>query len=476
MSPVAARVKGSDFLKKILGLLLLLPLALILSTAATGANNYLLLFIVAGLIFLSVLTDFRVGLSLIAFCSYFLSFSIWYLHLPRELISLTYFLIILVLFREFFFTANLQPVRTPINYLLMLVVALGLLSIANGESAMLASFKALLRHIGYPLLFILILTAQPDEKLMRKLVWVILLVGLLQIPASAWQFFYYWIINPKDAGYRADHSSGLLGYSCGGHTAIMMAMIFCLMMAFALVKGFTLKRLLAAASTIVPVFLASARAGVLFFAIAGFFMMVFAPLQKHIGLAQRVFLGGLMVALIATMVLLGVGGESFKFVFDWDYMYEYSMKTSDSGLGRLQAFGFVTSKLSDPVSRMIGLGPGTLTPTQLMKNPRALINQDADLYRNVTGYTVTTIELGFLGLALFLLIYFRIYRAVRRFLKQIDDPFWEAISLGFCGLTIVYIVSIVYVDSWIYYPLPFTFWALAAAIYRVGIIKGIFEG
>jgi hypothetical protein len=66
-----------------------------------------------------------------------------------------------------------------------------------------------------------------------------------------------------------------------------------------------------------------------------------------------------------------------------------------------------------------------------------------------------------------------VYAFNRRFLKSIDDPFWEAVSLGFCGAIFVYVISTVYVDSWIYYPLPFTFWALAAAIYRIGVLRGI---
>jgi hypothetical protein len=473
MKTLAAGLKNADVTKKIVGLVLLSPLALMLSTAVTGTNNYMLLFVVAGLVFLTVLTDFRVGLVLIVASSYFISFSLYHFHLPKTLISLPYFLIILILLREFLFTANMRIVRTPVNYLLMLIVALGLLSIAHGESAMAASFKGLLRHVGYPLLFILILTAEPSEKLTRRLVYIILIIAMAQIPASAWQFFYYLVINPKDHGFRADHSCGLLGYSCGGHTAVLMAMTFCIMIAFSLVKGFSFKRALLAMATIVPVFLASARAGVLMFAIGAFFMTVFAPLQKHIGLAKRVFLGTLMISAMLALILLGAGGEEFKHVLDFDYMYEYSIKQADAGMGRLQVFGVVKEMLADPVSRLIGLGPGMLTPTEFLKNPRSLVAQDAELYRNMTGYAVTTIEIGFLGLALFLALYFRVYRFVRRFLRQIDDPFWEAISLGFCGVTIVYIIATLYVDAWIYFPLPFTYWALAAAIYRIGIIKGI---
>jgi hypothetical protein len=174
------------------------------------------------------------------------------------------------------------------------------------------------------------------------------------------------------------------------------------------------------------------------------------------------------------MVSLGLGGEGFNRVFDYQYMHDYSDKKADQGMGRLQVFSVVQDKLRDGTSRLIGLGPGILTPTELLKNPNSLIAQDESLYRNMTGYGVTTLELGFLGLILFLLMYFRVYRFTRHFMKQIADPFWEAVSLGFCGAIVIYVISTVYVDSWIYYPIPLTFWALAAAIYRVGIIRGVF--
>jgi hypothetical protein len=204
------------------------------------------------------------------------------------------------------------------------------------------------------------------------------------------------------------------------------------------------------------------------------FMIIVAPLRRHIGMGKRFIIAGLILACMVGAVLAGLGGEDFKHVLDYKYMHEYSDKKADAGMGRLQVFNLVHDKLRDGTSRLIGLGPGILTPTELLKNPNSLIAQDESLYRNMTGYGVTTIELGFLGLILFLLMYFRVYTFTRKFIKEINEPFWEAVGLGFCGAIVIYVISTVYVDSWIYYPIPLTFWALAAALYRVGIIRGVF--
>ena len=461
--------------KKGLSLLFFLPLAFILANAVTGSSNYVFLIVTAGIIFFAVLTNFQVALLLIGLASYFLSFALWYFGLPRTLINLGYVLIVMLLVREYFFTAGLLPIRTPINYLLACLIALGFLSIAGSGSAGYASFKGLLRHIGFPLLFILILMAEPDEKLMRKLVIGIIIVAFIQVVASIWQFTWYSTIAPKPHGTRADLSGGILGFSCGGYTAVLMSMVLCLMLGLIIVKGFRLYLGLGAAVLAIPIILSSARAGVILYAAALLFMLLVAPLSRHGPFFNRLILAVGLFAVIIFVAASGLVGEEFKSIFVPSYTYEYSIKQSDSGMGRLQAFDLAKEHLRTPMEKIVGRGPGMLTPTSIVDNPNSLIAQNPNLFKHPTGFAYTTIELGYGGLVLFLLLYFQVYRFTRVFLRRIKDPFWESVALGFCGMTFVYVISTVYNDSWVYYPLPFTFWAVAAAIYRIGVLRGIFK-
>jgi hypothetical protein len=252
-----------------------------------------------------------------------------------------------------------------------------------------------------------------------------------------------------------------------------MAMTFCLILGFVIVRGFRFYLLLAAISLLIPIYLASARAGVFFFAMAGLFMLVVVPLPRHGSFFKRLLIGFSLSLVIVIGAAAGLGGESFKAIFNPSYFYQYSIKQADAGMGRLQAFEVVSEHLRNPIEKLIGRGPGMLTPTSIADNPNSLIATNPRLFQDVTGYAYTTLELGFAGLVLFLLLYYKVYRFTRRFLREIDDPFWEAIALGFCGATFIYVISTFYIDSWIFYPLPFTFWALAAAIYRVGVLRGI---
>lgn len=459
--------------KKGLSLIFLVPLALFLSTAVTGASNYQFLIATAGIIFFTILTSFNLALLLIGLFSYFFPYAIWYFLLPGPLVNLGYALIIMMLLRELFFTAGFLPIRTPINYILASIVALAFLSIAAGDSGVYASFKGLLRHIGFPLLFILILGARPDEKLMRKLVAGVIAVAFLQVLASTWQFVWYSTINVKNPGMRADLCGGLLGHSCGDITAVLMAMTFCLVLGFIIVHGFRLYWGLGAVLLLVPIYLASARAGVIFFALGAFFMLLIAPLPRHGSFFKRLIVAAGIIGLILAVALTGLGGESFSMILKPNYAYDYSIKQADSGMGRLQSFDIVGTELRTPAEKLIGRGPGMLTPTSIVDNPNSLIAKNPLLFRHVNGYAYTALELGYLGVALFLLLFVQVYRFNRRFLKRIDDPFWESISLGFCGVTFIYIVSTIYTSSLVVYPLSFTYWALAAAIYRAGVIRGI---
>lgn len=460
--------------RKSVYLVFLLPIAMILSLGVTGPSNYTLLIVTAGIIFFSVLTNFQVALLLIGLASYFLSFAIWYFHMPKPLINLGYMLIIMVLAREYFFTSGLLPVRTPINYILTCIVAVGFLSIAGGDASVYPAMKGLIRHVGFPLLFLLILIAEPDEKLMRRLVIGILIVCYIQVLASAWQYTWYSTISPKPHGIRADRSGGLLGFSCGAYTAVLMSMAFCLMVGINIVRKTHWYLVLGAGILMIPIILASARAGVYLFVLAAFFMLLVAPLPKHRPFWGRLLLAGGICVSILFAAASGILGEDFKAMMNPSYAYDYSIKRSDSGMGRLQAFGLVESQLKTTAEKLIGRGVGMLTPTTISENPNSLRALNPNLFENVTGFAYTTIEMGYIGLVLFLLLYLQVYRFTRRFLHQIKDPFWEAIALGFCGAIFIYVISTIYVDSWVYYPLPFTFWALAAAIYRVGILRGIF--
>jgi hypothetical protein len=462
----------SNLGKKSLSLLFFLPLAAILADAAIGSSSYNFLLVVAAIIFLTVIARFEGALILIGISSYFLSYAIWKMNLPGPLINLGYVLIIMVLIREYFFTANLLPVRTPINRILLVIVAFGFLSIAGGNSGVYASFKGLLRHIGFPLLFLLILVAEPNEKLMKKLVIGIIIVAFIQVLASAIQFFWYTAINAKPSGMRADYSGGILGFSCGGYNSVFMAMTFCLMLGIIIVRGFRWYWGIAAAVLALPIFLASARAGIVMFALAAVFMLLVAPLPRHGPFFKRLMIATSLFA-VTIVAAFGLGGEGFRAIFNPTYVYDYSIKQADSGMGRLQAFDIVSQSLRNPQEMLIGRGPGMLTPTSISKNPDSLIAENPTLFREITGFAYTTLELGYAGLVLFLLLYVQVYRFTRRFLREIDDPFWESIALGFCGSIFIYVISTVYVDSWIFYPLPFTFWAIAAAIYRVGVIRDI---
>ncbi|MFH1862234.1 MAG: hypothetical protein ABH878_05415 [bacterium] len=472
MSPVSV-LSTIDLREKWLSFFLLLPLSVVLALAVTESNNYVLLLLVAGITFFSILTRFEVGLVLIALCSFFLSYAIWFFEWARPLINLGYLLIIMLLIREFFFTSSFQWVRTPINYLLFSLTALSFLSIAGGDSSFYPSAKGILRHLGFPFLFFLILIANPKEETMRKLVIGIIIVAFVQIPASVFQFFWYTVIAPKPLGMRSDYSGGLLGPNCGGYTAVLLGMVLCILIGFIIVRGFRWYWGAAAAGLILPIYLASARAGIFIFAAAILFTILFAPLARHIALGKRLIISLVAFFLIIGSAAIGLGGGAFQAIFNPDYVYSYSIKQADAGMGRIQAFSVVNAELRTPIEKLVGRGPGMLTPTSIVDNPNSLVAQDPLLYRNLTGYAYTTLELGYLGLLLFLILFIQVYRFCRRFLKYIDDPFWEAVALGFCGTIFVFVISTFYIDSWIYYPLPFTFWALAAAIYRVGIIRGI---
>jgi hypothetical protein len=384
--------------KKAVTLLILFPLVGLLANAVAGSNNYLLLMTTALVIFLTVLTRFQVSLLLIGLASYFLSYTIWFFSLPSPLINLGYALIVMMLLRELFFTPFSLPARTHINYLLLSIIALGCLSIAGSEAGIYPSIKGLLRHVAFPLMFIMILMAEPDEKLMRRLIIGIIVVAFVQVVASIMQYTWYTNIAPKPFGTRVDLSGGVLGFSCGGYTAVFMTMIYCLFFGLILVRGFRWSRATGAALLFVPIFLASARAGVFLMALATFYMLLITPFFHGGVFIKRLFTAGIIGIALVIGIQVGLGGRGFDQILNPDYVYTYSARPSDAGLGRLQAFSVIQDELRSPFEMAVGRGPGMLTPTSIVDNPNSLIALNPRLYGTVTGYAYTVLEVGYLGL------------------------------------------------------------------------------
>ena len=91
-------------------------------------------------------------------------------------------------------------------------------------------------------------------------------------------------------------------------------------------------------------------------------------------------------------------------------------------------------------------------------------------FRDTHNYYVKVLaETGLVGLALFLLLLWKLTRAGTALFFAVSDPFWRAIGLGFIGVMISMIVMNLFGDRWTYQQVDGFLWVLLGCVIRGSI-------
>ena len=89
-----------------------------------------------------------------------------------------------------------------------------------------------------------------------------------------------------------------------------------------------------------------------------------------------------------------------------------------------------------------GLGSKTLTASEVYASHAMAF----DRFTALTDLDHRMFEVGYLGLGIYLLFYFKVLSIIKSLKKYITDPYWNSIVTSFKGVIIVYILSIGYTD------------------------------
>jgi O-antigen ligase len=124
----------------------------------------------------------------------------------------------------------------------------------------------------------------------------------------------------------------------------------------------------------------------------------------------------------------------------------------------------VRSVYERPGSTILGKGPGSATDSYFsVYTGRFFGSEEAGRAQ----LSVSLLEIGSLGVLLFLLVILQVFRMNNAFRKRTDDRYWKSISFGFEGLILLFVLGTVYLTIWTSDVLSFTFWLMASAIYGV---------
>ena len=354
--------------------------------------------------------------------------------------------------------------NSPIDLIILSILLLGIISAVYNNVTVVTLLFGFRKFFKYTLMFFILRNIEQDSQFYRSFLIVLFILALLQIPVTIVQAIYFGTIG-RDI---ADNISGTLGGNATGAMALFMSFVISMMMGF-YTQTKRIVFILLSAGFLIPIILGSGQFGLLIAPIAALICWI---LGRPFTLKNMLKIP-LIISVIIMLVLPGINyhdarykGNMTKFLKSPAELYTLNIQNRKEGtFGRFQVIDVAHQLLFEHIpSTIVGFGPGNASQSYFSEYSGRLDKEYHGFKIWGIQYTATILEYGFLGLILFLLLFFQLWRINRRFYHQTQSQFWKAISVGYNGVLFVYIVGSFYNPVWYYDILSFTFWFITAGL------------
>jgi hypothetical protein len=357
--------------------------------------------------------------------------------------------------------------RTIVDRFVVLFICLAILShILNSSDSIIVFFNGVFRqNLKFILLFYAIVYLAPSDRVLRRLIFLFIGLELLQIPITIIQALHYtdW-----------DFVGGTLGAASTGILALSALMVMALLFGFSQAyrkAGFAIVALMLFIPAIVG-------EGKITF-VLGPLMILFLLTYRLAFLRVRAIFSLILFFLVYGLSLVALNAllpqaRSLNVLSSLSYtLQNYERPLANTGgipRSRIGDLQFTFELLSVDASKILfGYGPGSSSRAFAEVANGSLYRrfQEHDglyFYFSFVQLSTTSLEYGLVGLTIFLLVLWKLYRYTKRFLSSVTDQYWWAIAWGFRGVMLVYVAGIVYWRVWSTEILASIFWLLAGCI------------
>jgi len=349
--------------------------------------------------------------------------------------------------------------------------------VLNHSDSLLVFLNGLFRqNLKFILAFYAIVYLSPSEHVLRRLIILIVGLGLLQIPVAMIQFGIYrsgyLTLGPDQFAW--DFAGGTLGATSTAVLALLSLMIMSLLLGLAQASRKWRYAVLAFAFFIPAV----VGEGKIVFALAPLMILFLLTYKWALFRARTLLLlSAFAVVLVLSLAALQIilpEARSLEVLSSPSYTsqnYERGLSaTSGFPRSRLGGIEFTLQLISaDKMKALVGYGPGSSSHAFTEAADGSLYRQYQDFegpyfYFSFTQLSTTLLEYGAAGLIIYLLMLWRLYRYNSRLLARIRQPFWRGVAWGFRGVIFIFVVSIIYWRVWATEALASVVWVLAGII------------
>ncbi len=385
--------------------------------------------------------------------------------IPKEITWLPDVILIILTAKVAFLQAGEKRFKgTPIDTAVLAIIMVGITSAMYSTVSPVTVILGFRNFFKYVLMFYILRNIEPNERFYRLFLTLLFIFAVVQIPVTIVQALYYGNIGED----IADNVSGTLGWRTTGAMAIFMG-FFASILTGLFVRQRKLIFLLLGASCFIPVILGSGLFGFYIIPPAILICLIYGYPKTLRNFFKLIALIGTMAFLIWTSINFHdhlYQGKLAETIRSPRKFYRFNLNYRKEGtFGRFQVIKVANDLLSQHLPYLvIGFGPGNASDSFFSQYKGRLEKQFQG--RKIAGVQMTAIilEFGYLGLVLFLYLFYRLLKINAIFYKNTSSDYWKAISIGYNGMVFCYIAGIFYNPAWFFDVLAFTFWFISAAI------------
>jgi hypothetical protein len=324
---------------------------------------------------------------------------------------------------------------------------------------------ALKDFFRYILLFYAIINLDIEEKNLKSLITMFIVLIFLQVPVTIFQYKLYG---------QHDWVSGTLGKQGTGEMLILITAIISVLVGFFLYYKSRFKYLWGIPCLLVPLILGSARAALFYIPLTIVFIIRRSLSGKLLMKTFEMFL--IVGVLIGFGLMIPFLREPFSsLVTDTIQGLKKQVNAAVIGPevpGRLRAPQTAVEWINrEPLGPVIGYGFGSTKESYFEQYTGRFYEAYSPRTNQLSS---TLIEMGYPGLLFYFWLIFGAFAMNAHFFRNTKDKYWKAISFGVDGIIFMHLVGILYHNVWCTGYSAFPFWFFLALIYSVGKQNEIF--
>jgi len=418
-------------------------------------------------IMVSIFVNNKVGLIIILASHFLFNWLFGVLGIiPKEITWLPDVIIFAFAIKAIYIEADKKRWRnSPVDITILLLLLFALVSALYNNVSLVTVLLGLRNYFKYILMFYILRNIEIDEKLYRYFLYAIIILGLLQIPITSVQTMIYGTFG-EDV---ADQVVGTLGGKATGAMAILMTFVVSLLAGF-LIQTRNFIYFLGILGCVLPVIFGSGQFGFYTIPIA----IMICLLHGSRFNIQNVLKAPIYLVFLVLLTWLAMNyhdsrysGNIIKFFSSPSKLYDLNIQLRKEGtFGRFQVIKVSNELLlENRFNFLFGFGPGNASESYFNKYRGKLDKEYAGRKIGGIQYTSIILEFGYIGLLLFLVLYFQLWLQNLKLYKKLTSKFWRGISIGYNGILFAYIAGIIYNPVWFYDVLAFTFWFTTTALF-----------